>query len=136
MNPDGTKRVSINSCSAEVGHNNSNNFNLNRNFPDRFFCNDAPIQPETAAILNWIDSTRFLLSAKFNTGGVATTYPYENFPNSENAIMPKDTPTEDDDVFRFLAKKYALNHKTMPKEVCDGNQWQDGIINGGLNLII
>ena len=64
---------------------------------------------------------------------MVATYPYENFPGSEFAHKPKESLTEDDDVFKYLAKKYSLNHKYMalPTTVCDGNQWKDGIVNGG-----
>ena len=103
------------------------------NFPDKFFCQRDPLQPETLSVLGWLDSNRFLLSARFFTGGMVTTYPYENFPGSEFAHKPKESLTEDNDVFKFLAKKYSLNHRYMalPTTVCDGNQWKDGIVNGG-----
>jgi hypothetical protein len=131
MNPDGMNAANDSSCTSENGKNNSNGFDLNLNFPDRFFCNAAPIQPETEAILNWLESTRFLLSGKFHTGGVAVTYPYENFPNSQLATRPQYTATEDDDVFRHLAKLYSLNHKTLVGTVCNGESFADGITNGG-----
>lgn len=74
------------------------------------------------------------MSASFFTGGMVTTYPYENFPGSEFATKPKEMLTEDDDVFKFLAKKYSQNSATMalPTTICDGNQWKDGIVNGGM----
>jgi hypothetical protein len=131
MSPDTSRLVTVDNCTSRFGNNNSNNYDLNLNFPDRWFCNQDPLQPETLAILEWLESERFFLSARFFTGGVVTTYPYENFPGSQYATSPQNTPTEDDDVFRYLAKLYSLNHKLMPTAVCDGNKWPEGIINGG-----
>lgn len=132
MNPDGTQAADLNSCDSLFGQNNSNNFDLNMNFPDRFFCNADPIQPETQAILTWLDSIRFLLSLKFHTGGFAVTYPYENFENAQALDIAKYSPTEDDDVFANLAKLYSLNHATMVGAECDGLVFTDGITNGGI----
>lgn len=132
MNPDGTKKASLDSCVSKVGRNNSNNLDLNRNFPDKFFCNEAELQPETRAVLNWFDSMRFLLSATFHTGAMVASYGYENFAHSESANQAKYVATDDDEVLRHLAKQYSLNHKYMATAVCDNETFTDGITNGGI----
>lgn len=50
------------------GRNNSNNFDLNRNFPDQFFTITEPRQPETIAVMNWLKSVPFVLSANLHGG--------------------------------------------------------------------
>lgn len=52
------------------GRNNSNNFDLNRNFPDQFVNITDPRQPETIAVTNWLKSNPFVLSANLH-GGVS-----------------------------------------------------------------
>lgn len=137
LNADTGSQVTSDNCTSIVGSNNTNNYDLNQNYPDRFFCQRDPIQPETLAVIEWLESQRFLLGARLFTGGIVTTYPYENWRGSEFSDKPRETPTEDDDVFRFLAKKYSLNHKVMPLAAttnCDGLKWPDGIVNGGTYL--
>lgn len=61
-----------NFCAGDVsgiqGRNNSNNFDLNRNFPDRFNFITDPRQPETIAVMNWVKSYPFVLSANLHGG--------------------------------------------------------------------
>jgi hypothetical protein len=132
VNPDGAEMaLPHHSCTSKIGRNNLNKLDLNRNFPDRYFCNDAPQQPETIALLEWMKSTRFLLSGAFHTKAIVTAYSYENWAKSELSTTPKYMATDDDDVMIYLAKQYGTNHKTMPTAVCDGEKFKDGITNGG-----
>lgn len=50
------------------GRNNSNNYDLNRNFPDQFKIITDPRQPETIAVMNWVKSYPFVLSANLHGG--------------------------------------------------------------------
>lgn len=50
------------------GRNNSNNFDLNRNFPDQFVNITDPRQPETVAVMNWLKNNPFVLSANLHGG--------------------------------------------------------------------
>lgn len=50
------------------GRNNSNNYDLNRNFPDQFKTITDPRQPETIAVMNWVKSYPFVLSANLHGG--------------------------------------------------------------------
>lgn len=134
MNPDGTEIATRESCTSKIGRNNSNKLDLNRNFPDAFFCNRAPVQPETLAVLDWMDSTRFLLSAGFHTGAMVVSYGYENWLDSDQATGPKYVATDYDDTLRYFAKIYSMNHKTMRWAVCDNETFVDGITNGGKNV--
>lgn len=53
------------------GRNNSNNFDLNRNFPDQFANITDPRQPETVAVMNWLKNIPFVLSANLHGGASA-----------------------------------------------------------------
>lgn len=50
------------------GRNNSNNYDLNRNFPDQFKTITDPRQPETIAVMNWVKTYPFVLSANLHGG--------------------------------------------------------------------
>lgn len=63
LNPDGAERTKEHACSGKIGRNNSNNVDLNRNFPDLYFCNNEQLQPETKAVIDWLESNTFILSA-------------------------------------------------------------------------
>jgi len=51
MNPDGYEQSSVGDCTGLTGRYNANGLDLNRNFPDMFFCNTNAIQPETNAVM-------------------------------------------------------------------------------------
>lgn len=54
--------------SGIFGRNNSNNYDLNRNFPDQFVQITDPLQPETIAVMNWLKTYPFVLSANLHGG--------------------------------------------------------------------
>ena len=41
--------------------------------------NSAPIQPETAVVMQWIKDMQFVLSANLHDGQVLANYPYDNY---------------------------------------------------------
>eukprot|EP01134_Creolimax_fragrantissima_P001558 CFRG1558T1 len=114
---------------------NANMCDLNRNFPDRFnrenklhyeHCNT---QPETQAIMNWINDNHFVLSANFHAGSIVATYPYDGSPSKLNNY----TATPDDSVFQYLAAVYSRNCPEMGTgAVCDNPalNFTDGTANG------
>lgn len=136
-----------------IGRNNAQNINLNRNFPDltsivyrrrrnkRYRSDHIPIPdfywfgkvaPETYAVMKWIRSLPFVLSASFRSGDLVVSYPYDlsKHPLEHNMF----SPTPDDKVFRFLSKIYATSHERMSHEYasCGSSraQSQKGVING------
>ena len=106
---------------------------MNRNFPDLFECNLVPLEPETKAILRWLNENNFILSANLHGGSVVANYPFDNYAGaSKNHYTAKDSATDDDDVFRSISKIYSFNHLTMRKPVsCVPENFIDGITNGG-----
>ncbi|XP_040887229.1 carboxypeptidase Z-like [Toxotes jaculatrix] len=136
-----------------VGRNNAQNIDLNRNFPDLtsivynrrrqkgYRTDHVPIPdyywfgkvaPETYAVMKWIRSIPFVLSANFHAGDLVVSYPYDlsKHPLERNMF----SPTPDDQVFKFLARIYADAHETMSSEnaQCGPSRThgQKGIING------
>ncbi|XP_019069155.1 carboxypeptidase SOL1 isoform X2 [Solanum lycopersicum] len=68
---------------------NANNIDLNRDFPDQFFhMNDDPgaHQPETKAIMRWLDEIRFTASASLHGGALVANYPWDGTENKKYPI--------------------------------------------------
>jgi hypothetical protein len=100
MNPDGWELAKERDCDGLTGRYNANNFDLNRNFPDLFDPYKLQVQPETQAMIDWMEANHFVLSANFHGGALVVNYPYDNYKNS---LLPKDSLTTDNDVFRSIA---------------------------------
>ncbi|XP_076017621.1 carboxypeptidase Z-like [Genypterus blacodes] len=135
-----------------IGRTNAQNIDLNRNFPDltsvaysrrrskSYRTDHIPIPdyywfgkvaPETYAVMKWIRSIPFMLSANFHGGDLVVSYPYDL---SKHPVDNMYSGTPDDQVFKLLAKTYATTHEVMSNE----NAWcgsssahsQRGTING------
>uniref|UniRef100_A0A3B4B9C4 Peptidase M14 domain-containing protein n=1 Tax=Periophthalmus magnuspinnatus TaxID=409849 RepID=A0A3B4B9C4_9GOBI len=126
MNPDGYEVAT----EGYNGRNNSNNFDLNRNFPDQFVTITEPKQPETIAVMNWLKSIPFVLSANLHGGSLVVNYPYDD--NKEMVTQYSQCP--DDEVFQQLSKTYSQNpmmHNGHPCENLYKNEYfTEGITNG------
>ncbi|XP_066537637.1 carboxypeptidase Z-like [Hoplias malabaricus] len=135
------------------GRNNAQSIDLNRNFPDltsivynrrrlkRFRSDHIPIPdtywlgkvaPETYAVMKWVRSIPFVLSADFHGGDLVVSYPYDfsKHPLGTNMF----SPTPDEQVFKQIARTYANAHATMSNEDtyrCGANfKDKGGIANG------
>ncbi|CAF1039718.1 unnamed protein product, partial [Brachionus calyciflorus] len=128
MNPDGYGKSYMGDCNSVQGRYNNEGYDLNRNFPDLFENNTYPIQPETKAILNWLETNNFVLSGSFHGGALVANYPFDNYAVSDG-FSAKKSSTNDEDVFRLLALTYSKNHLKMT-EGCNGDSFPDGITNG------
>ncbi|EGC33112.1 hypothetical protein DICPUDRAFT_37244, partial [Dictyostelium purpureum] len=122
MNPDG----------YELGQReNANNFDLNRNFPDKFvgFSSELykVVQPEVRAIIEWCKKKNFIMSANLHGGSLVANYPYDSTRDSPNGYgFGIQFPSPDDVVFRKMALTYSLNHREMSKS----SEFLGGIVNG------
>nr|XP_012140788.1 PREDICTED: carboxypeptidase D-like [Megachile rotundata] len=112
MNPDGYEISEEGDIYGERGRANAKGIDLNRNFPDQYETNEynAKQEPETKAVMQWITSIPFVLSANLHGGALVANYPYDNEPpyasNAEN-LSP------DDKVFKALALAYSNAHPLM-----------------------
>ncbi|KAM9426299.1 carboxypeptidase Z-like [Pholidichthys leucotaenia] len=138
---------------SNTGRNNAQNIDLNRNFPDLtsivysrrrkkgYHTDHIPIPdsywfikvaPETYAVMNWIRSIPFVLSASFHSGDLVVSYPYDLSKHPLEHNM--HSPTPDDEVFKLLAGVYANAHEIMSNEnaQCGSSRANSkkGIING------
>ncbi|KAH9498681.1 hypothetical protein Btru_004530 [Bulinus truncatus] len=128
LNPDGFNASLPNDCEGIVGRNNSNNYDLNRNFPDIYFQTPPPIQPETAAVMGWSKSVHFVLSANLHGGAMVVNYPFDAYPGDLTESRYSASP--DDDVFRHLSLVFSRSHAIMHKGRDCYDHFENGITNG------
>uniref|UniRef100_A0A671KX03 Carboxypeptidase Z-like n=1 Tax=Sinocyclocheilus anshuiensis TaxID=1608454 RepID=A0A671KX03_9TELE len=115
------------------GRANAQNLDLNRNFPDltsifynrrrfRHFRSDhipipesywlnKEVAPETYAVMKWIRSFPFVISASLHGGELVISYPFDLSKHPQEDRMY--SPTPDEQIFRQLARTYADAHATM-----------------------
>lgn len=148
LNPDGYELSVEGDASSIVGRKNTNDVDLNRNFPDQYGTNDhnRKMQPETEAMMNWTRSIPFVLSANLHGGSLVANYPYDDsakdFQLGHDArTIPNLTP--DNQMFQHLARVYSNAHKTMhlslkcpmftevfPEGITNGAAWYS--VTGGM----
>lgn len=136
MNPDGYELAAEGNNRKDwiIGRSNANNVDLNRNFPDQFFKSvTGPPQPETIAVMKWIEEIPFVLSANLHGGSLVANYPFDDSPTGHSEY----SKSPDDDVFKELAKSYSMVHPTMhlknppwPCPEVPPDHFQDGVTNG------
>nr|XP_010957611.1 carboxypeptidase Z [Camelus bactrianus] len=156
MNPDGYEVAAAEGAGYNgwtSGRQNAQNLDLNRNFPDltseyyrlasaRGARSDhiaipqhywwGKVAPETKAIMKWMRSTPFVLSASLHGGDLVVSYPFDfsKHPQEEKMF----SPTPDEKMFKLLARAYADMHPMMmdkSENRCGGNFLKRGsIING------
>lgn len=57
---------------------------LNRNFPDAFEAsNEQKRESEVRAVMEWLKSETFVLSANLHGGALVASYPYDNSNGGE-----------------------------------------------------
>ena len=79
--------------------------------------------------MDWIMSNPFVLSANFHSGAVVVNYPFDSSESHRDGVY---SVAPDDETFKFLAKTYADNHKTMATNVkCSRfDDFPEGTTNG------
>uniref|UniRef100_A0A8C5H4J4 Peptidase M14 domain-containing protein n=1 Tax=Gouania willdenowi TaxID=441366 RepID=A0A8C5H4J4_GOUWI len=131
MNPDGYEVAKEGDANGFKGRNNFNNIDLNRNFPDQFFPNTVVRQPETLAVMSWLSSIPFVLSANLHGGSLVVNYPFDDDKDGNTHY----SPSPDDAVFQMVARAYSQENSLMHKgHPCEdrypGEYFEDGITNG------
>lgn len=118
MNPDGWERSSEGDCNSEKGRGNHYGYDLNRNFPDQFKSKlEHEMQPETKAVISWLHTYPFVLSANLHGGSLVANYPFDGNRNFKDQGY-EGTP--DDATFRKLALSYS---KVKVVEICSVNMF-------------
>ncbi|XP_033970882.1 carboxypeptidase D [Trematomus bernacchii] len=131
MNPDGYEVAIEGDEQGYSGRNNSNNFDLNRNFPDQFVTITEPRQPETIAVINWLKSIPFILSANLHGGSLVVNYPYDDDKKGTSEY----SPSPDDKVFQQISRAYSQENPLMHNghpcvTLYPSEYFEDGITNG------
>ncbi|XP_055095765.1 carboxypeptidase M isoform X3 [Symphalangus syndactylus] len=131
MNPDGFEAVKKPDCYYSIGRENYNQYDLNRNFPDAFEYNNVSRQPETVAVMKWLKTETFVLSANLHGGALVASYPFDNGVQATGALYSRSL-TPDDDVFQYLAHTYASRNPNMKKgdECKNKMNFPNGVTNG------
>uniref|UniRef100_A0A8C3YMG6 Carboxypeptidase Z n=1 Tax=Catagonus wagneri TaxID=51154 RepID=A0A8C3YMG6_9CETA len=156
MNPDGYEVAAAEGAGYNgwtSGRHNAQNLDLNRNFPDLTIpklgrwagwpagtflgprtkpCSARQVAPETKAVMKWLRTIPFVLSASLHGGDLVVSYPFDfsKHPQEEKMF----SPTPDEKMFKLLARAYADVHPMMmdrSENRCGGNFLKRGsIING------
>uniref|UniRef100_A0A8B9J038 Carboxypeptidase D n=3 Tax=Amazona TaxID=12929 RepID=A0A8B9J038_9PSIT len=131
MNPDGYEKSQEGDRGGTVGRNNSNNYDLNRNFPDQFVHVTDPLQPETLAVMTWLKTHPFVLSANLHGGSLVVNYPFDD--DEQGVAIYSKSP--DDAVFQQLALSYSKENTKMYqgspcKDMYPSEYFPHGITNG------
>ena len=137
LNPDGFENATKGICLGHQvgsGRHNGNSVDLNRAFPSWDNLAETKEQlmmksePEVAAVIDWVFTQPFVLSANFHDGAVVANYPWDDShgPERQKSISP------DDATFVSLASLYATNHANMYQGVglCHEDNFPGGITNG------
>nr|XP_030717773.1 carboxypeptidase D isoform X2 [Globicephala melas] len=131
MNPDGYEKAQEGDSVSVVGRNNSNNFDLNRNFPDQFIQITDPTQPETIAVMSWMKAYPFVLSANLHGGSLVVNYPFDD----DEQGLATYSKSPDDAVFQQIALSYSKENSQMfqgtpCKNMYPNEYFPHGITNG------
>ncbi|MCI4376514.1 hypothetical protein PGIGA_G00189400 [Pangasianodon gigas] len=100
--------------------------------PEYYTTTEATVAPETRAVISWMQDIPFVLSANLHGGELVVTYPFDC---TRDWIPRQDTPTADNDFFRWLAAVYASTNLVMAnpdRRMCHFEDFQryNNIING------
>lgn len=100
--------------------------------PEYYTSTAALVAPETRAVISWMQDIPFVLSANLHGGELVVTYPFDC---TRDWIPRQDTPTADNDFFRWLAAVYASTNLVMSNPNRRTCHWEDfqqhnNIING------
>ena len=89
-----------------IGRANAHHVDLNRNFPDQFFTTrqNKKQEPETLAIMQWLQDYPFVLSANLHGGSLVANYPYDD-TKSGHSVYSK---SPDDATFKMISEAFSL----------------------------
>ncbi|GMT00523.1 hypothetical protein PENTCL1PPCAC_22697 [Pristionchus entomophagus] len=138
MNPDGYERGFDGDRQGYTGRENVHGIDLNRNFPPKYASHrekTSGLYPEveTLAVMGWLKSQPFVLSANLHGGSLVANYPFDDSESGQDGIY---TMSQDDKLFVEMAYRYARGHSNMWKTgrrcglSANGDVFVNGITNG------
>ncbi|XP_076005223.1 putative carboxypeptidase X1 isoform X2 [Genypterus blacodes] len=100
--------------------------------PEQYTSEEAFVALETRAVINWMQTIPFVLSANLHGGELVVTYPYDM---TRDWAPREHTPTADESFFRWLATAYASTNQVMSnpdRRPCHNKDFRryNNIING------
>ncbi|XP_061107560.1 probable carboxypeptidase X1 isoform X1 [Conger conger] len=100
--------------------------------PEYYMSEEAFVAAETRAVIHWMKSIPFVLSANLHGGELVVTYPFDM---TRDWAPHEHTPTPDDSFFRWLATVYASTNHVMSnpdRRTCHHDDFlrHNNIING------
>ncbi|XP_028332806.1 carboxypeptidase N catalytic chain [Gouania willdenowi] len=152
MNPDGYEVAARQGPEFNgylVGRGNAREIDLNRNFPDLnaymyyYEKTNGPnhhlplpdnwehqVEPETLAVIKWMQNYNFVLSANLHGGAVVANYPFDKSKDPRIRGRTTYAATPDDKLFKELARTYSYAHSWMHHGWNCGDFFTEGITNG------
>ncbi len=120
-----------------------NNIDLNRNFPDYLGAqlSSSIRASETNAIISWLRSIPFVLSANYHGGAFVINTPYDRYCKknkkkifflfiSFSLDVERISTSSDDDIYQMLAKSYINRVSDLNQDCNFENNANGGIIRG------
>ncbi|MBP9991110.1 MAG: hypothetical protein KBT45_06750 [Bacteroidales bacterium] len=121
-NPDGTY-FGGNDNIRYARRYNANDIDLNRNYPDPFAKPTKALQPENAAMIEYVSNHHFLLAANLHGGSEVMNYPWDSFKSWQR-------PHEDQNWWINVSRRFVdtcrLYDPSIFTDVCN-----EGYIAGG-----
>lgn len=124
-NPDGAYRTGNNSVRYAMRYN-ANYVDLNRNYPDPFGTDPEDAQqPENTAMINYLSSHNFRLSANLHGGSEVMNYPWDSFTSSENPHPDREWWIEVCKRFVDTSRTYSNSHfrDVLNSGYIEGGDW-------------
>ena len=81
-----------------------------------------------SAMMRWVRSKPFVLSANIHGGALVASYPFDDSPRHRESGFYSSAP--DDEFFRYAASLYSSRHKKMHTGRHCGDNFPGGITNG------
>ncbi|KAE8284059.1 Carboxypeptidase N catalytic chain [Larimichthys crocea] len=126
MNPDGYE-VAARQGPEFNGYLKTNGRNHHLPLPDNW---EQQVEPETLAVIKWMQNYNFVLSANLHGGAVVANYPFDKSRDARIRGRTTYAATPDDKIFRKLARTYSYAHSWMHKGWNCGDFFDEGITNG------
>ena len=129
-NPDGTYRMGNHTVQGALRYN-ANGIDLNRNFPDPFAATKAAVEQENRAMIDYVASHQFRLSANLHGGSEVMNYPWDCFTTQQRPHPQSAWWQEVGRRFVDTCRSYSPNHfnDVNSSGVIAGGDWY--VIHGG-----